>query len=1363
MSYSFTEKKRIRNNFGKSTEVLEVPYLLATQINSYAGFLQSGVSPEKRTDNGLHAAFSSVFPIESHSGYAVLEYVKYRLGEPTFDVRECQQRGATYAAPLRVLVRLVIYDKEAAGNAKIVKDIREQEVYMGELPLMTDNGTFVINGTERVIVSQLHRSPGVFFDHDKGKTHSSGKLLFNARVIPYRGSWLDFEFDHKDCVYVRIDRRRKIPATILLRGLGYDNEEMIKIFFETNKFTLSAEKCLFHIVPERMRGEIAAFDIKHNDQILVEEGRRITGKHIREMNKAGLTEVEVPREYLSGKILGHNLIDQSTGELVANVNDELTSALIERSIDSGITEINTLYVNDLDNGPYISNAMRLDTTTNALEALVEIYRMMRPGEPPTKDSAENLFQNLFFTDERYDLSTVGRMKFNRRLGREEATGTGTLTKQDIIDVLKELIAIRNGNGNVDDIDHLGNRRVRSVGEMIENQFRVGLVRVERAVKERLTLADSEGLMPQEIINAKPVSAAVKEFFGSSQLSQFMDQNNPLSQVTHKRRVSALGPGGLARERAGFEVRDVHATHYGRVCPIETPEGPNIGLINSLSVYARTNGYGFLETPYRKVIDGIVTDQVDYLSAIEEGEFVIAQASVAVDKSGKLVEGLVSCRHKDEFALAMSDTVQYMDVSSKQIVSVAASIIPFLEHDDANRALMGSNMQRQAVPTLRAEKPLVGTGMERTVAKDSGVTVVAARGGSIEAVDAARIVVRVNDTETETGAPGVDIYNLTKYTRSNQNTCINQKPLVKPGDIVNAGDILADGPSTDMGELALGQNMLVAFMPWNGYNFEDSILVSERVVKEDRFTTIHIEEKTCVARDTKHSPEEITADIPNVSEEALSKLDESGIVYVGAEVKGGDILVGKVTPKGETQLTPEEKLLRAIFGEKAADVKDTSLRVPGSIEGTVIDVQVFTRDGVKKDKRALDIEQEEIKRYRKDLDDQLKILEEDIFARVAKLLVGKVAQSGPGGHKAGNEIKQDYLNGLRHSEWLKIKMKDEDINLQLETVVAQVEQQRKDFDEKFEIKRKKITMGDDLAPGVLKMVKVYLAVKRRIQPGDKMAGRHGNKGVISMIRPIEDMPYTADGNPVDIVLNPLGVPSRMNVGQVLETHLGWAAKGLGIKIGKMLEAKYDAEKAKVTAIRDYLDKIYNSSGRKEDLDSFTDKEILEMAANLVGGVPMATPVFDGASEDEIRTMLKLADLPEHGQITLYDGLTGEPFEREVTVGYMYMLKLNHLVDDKMHARSTGPYSLVTQQPLGGKAQFGGQRFGEMEVWALEAYGAAYTLQEMLTVKSDDVTGRTRMYKNIVDGDHKMEAGMPESFNVLIKEIRSLAVNIELQRE
>ena len=1358
MTYSFTEKKRIRNNFGKGTEVLEVPYLLATQINSYASFLQAGINPKKRLERGLHGAFSSVFPIVSHSGYAVLEYVKYRLGEPTFDVRECQQRGATYAAPLRVLVRLVIYDKDAAVSAKVVKDIREQEVYMGELPLMTDNGTFVINGTERVIVSQLHRSPGVFFDHDKGKTHSSGKLLFNARVIPYRGSWLDFEFDHKDAVFVRIDRRRKIPATILLRALGYDNEEMVKIFFETNKFTLNADAIKFHIIPERVRGEMAVFDIKHVGEVIVEEGRRVTAKHIRKMEKSKVTEIEVPKEYLYGKILSHNIVDESTGELVANVNDEITEESLQQLLDAGISDIEVLYVNDLDRGAYISNSMKLDASTNRLEALVEIYRMMRPGEPPTKDSAENLFSNLFFTTDRYDLSAVGRMKFNRRLGREETEGEGILSKDDIVDVLKELIAIRNGNGTVDDIDHLGNRRVRSVGEMIENQFRVGLVRVERAVRERLTLADSEGYMPQEIINAKPVSAAVKEFFGSSQLSQFMDQNNPLSQVTHKRRVSALGPGGLARERAGFEVRDVHTTHYGRVCPIETPEGPNIGLINSLSVYARTNSYGFLETPYRKVKNGLVTDQVDYLSAIEEGDFVIAQSSVAIDENGRLVEGLVPARYKDEFTLSSSDSVQYMDVSSKQIVSVAASIIPFLEHDDANRALMGSNMQRQAVPTLIAEKPLVGTGMERVVAKDSGVAIVAKRGGIIETVDAARIVVKVNDSETIEGVPSVDIYNLTKYTRSNQNTCINQKPLVMPGDVVNVDDILADGPSTDMGELALGQNMRIAFMPWNGYNFEDSILVSERVVKEDRFTTIHIEEKTCVARETKHSPEEITADIPNVSEEALSKLDESGIVYVGAEVKGGDILVGKVTPKGESQLTPEEKLLRAIFGEKAADVKDTSLRVPGSIRGTVIDVQVFTRDGVAKDKRALEIEEAEVKRYKKDLDDQQKIVEADIFERIANMLIGQKTDSAIGDLKKGTELTQQNLDEMTHSDWLKIKVKDEDVNVQLESVTGQIEQQRKEFEERFESKRKKITMGDDLAPGVLKMVKVYLAVKKRIQPGDKMAGRHGNKGVISQIVPIEDMPYTADGNPIDILLNPLGVPSRMNVGQVLETHLGWAAKGLGIKIGKMMEAQ-----AKIAEIREFLDKIYNSSGKKEDLDSFSDKEIMEMAANLTGGVPMATPVFDGASEDEIRSMLSLADLPEHGQTTLYDGLTGEPFEREVTVGYMYMLKLNHLVDDKMHARSTGPYSLVTQQPLGGKAQFGGQRFGEMEVWALEAYGAAYTLQEMLTVKSDDVNGRTKMYKNIVDGNHTMDAGMPESFNVLIKEIRSLAVNIELEQD
>lgn len=1359
MSYSFTEKKRIRNNFGKGTEVLDVPYLLATQIDSYNKFIPEGIKPKKRVQRGgLHNAFKSVFPIVSHSGYAVLEYASYELGEPTFDVRECQQRGTTYAAPLRVRVKLIIYDKETPLSSKTVKEIRESKVYMGELPLMTDNGTFVINGTERVVVSQLHRSPGVFFDHDKGKSHSSGKLLFNARVIPYRGSWLDFEFDHKDAVYVRIDRRRKIPATILLKAIGYDNEAIIKEFFETNKFSLSASKITYHIIPDRIRGELITFDVKHDKKVFIEEGRRVTAKHVRSLEKAKVTKIVVPTEYLVGKILSHNVVDKKTGKIVAKVNDEISEELIKKLLDAKITRINTLHVNDLDKGDYISKSMRLDPSTNKAEALVEIYRMMRPGEPPTKDSSEKLFANLFFTIDRYDLSAVGRMKFNRRLGRKKITGEGTLSHSDIVSVLKELINIRNGKGTVDDIDHLGNRRIRSIGEMIENQFRIGLVRVERAVKERLTQADSANLQPQDIMNAKPVSAIIKEFFGSSQLSQFMDQNNPLSQITHKRRVSALGPGGLARERAGFEVRDVHATHYGRVCPIETPEGPNIGLINSPSVYARTNSYGFLETPYRKVKNRQITDKIDYLSAIEEGDFVIAQASAAVDKNGKLNKGLVSARHHDEFTLADANSVQYMDVSPKQIVSVAASIIPFLEHDDANRALMGSNMQRQAVPTLKSEKPLVGTGMERVVAKDSGVTVVANRGGIIKDVDAARIVVKVHDSETTKEQPDVDIYPLIKYSRSNQNTCINQKPLVRTGEKIAAGDILADGPSTDIGELALGQNILIAFMPWNGYNFEDSILVSEKVVKEDRFTTIHIEEKTCTARETKTAPEEITADIPNISDEALAKLDESGIVYVGAEVKGGDILVGKVTPKGESQLTPEEKLLRAIFGEKAADVKDSSLRVPNGMRGTVINVQIFTRHGVDKDKRALEIEETEINRYKKDLRDQLKILEQDIFDRVAKLLAGQKVASSVKELKKGDTINEKNLATLLHSDWLKIKVKNEDTNIHLEEVAVQIDKQRKSFDVMYEKKHKKITMGDDLAPGVVKMVKVHLAVKKHIQPGDKMAGRHGNKGVISQIVPVEDMPYTADGNTVDILLNPLGVPSRMNVGQVLETHLGWAAKGLGIKIGKMLEAK-----ASVVKLRKFLDKIYSSSGKKEDLTGFADHEIIEMAQNLVAGVPMATPVFDGATETEIRQMLELADLPKHGQVTLYDGLTGEPFERQITIGYMYMLKLNHLVDEKMHARSTGPYSLVTQQPLGGKMQFGGQRFGEMEVWALEAYGAAHILQEMLTVKSDDVNGRTRMYKNIVDGGSVMEPGMPESFNVLVKEIRSLGINIELERE
>src|SRR5215467_14097821 len=1358
MAYSFTEKKRIRKDFGKLPGILSVPYLLSIQIDSYQKFLQQEVETTARTDMGLHAAFRSVFPIVSYSGNAALEYVSYRLGDPVFDVKECQLRGLTYAAPLRVLVRLMIYDKEAPGPKKKVKDIREQEVYLGEMPLMTEHGTFVINGTERVIVSQLHRSPGVFFDHDKGKTHSSGKLLFSARVIPYRGSWLDFEFDPKDCVFVRIDRRRKLPVSIILRALEYTNEQILDLFFEKNEFKLG-DPIQLKLVPERLRGETASFDIKIGRKVIVEKDRRITMKHVRELEQAKVKELEVPTDYLEGKILAHDVVDTSSGELIASANDEITKPIIEKLFAAGIKKIETLFVNDLDRGAFISNTLRIDSTTNKLEALVEIYRMMRPGEPPTKEAAENLFQNLFFNQERYDLSAVGRMKFNRRVGRDTSEGPGVLDKEDIIAVLKTLIDIRNGNGVVDDIDHLGNRRVRSVGEMAENAFRIGLVRVERAVKERLTLAESEGLMPQEMINAKPVAAAVKEFFGSSQLSQFMDQNNPLSEVTHKRRVSALGPGGLTRERAGFEVRDVHPTHYGRVCPIETPEGPNIGLINSLSVYARTNNYGFLETPYRRVENGRVTDKIDYLSAIEEGEFAIAQANAVLGREGELVDELVSCRFQNEFTLMPRERINYMDVSPKQIVSVAASLIPFLEHDDANRALMGSNMQRQAVPTLRSETPLVGTGMERPVAVDSGVTVVARRGGTVDSVDASRIVVRVKDEETKAGEAGVDIYNLTKYTRSNQNTCINQRPLVNAGDVIARGDVLADGPSTHLGELALGQNLLVAFMPWNGFNFEDSILISERVVEEDRFTTIHIEELTCVARDTKLGPEEITADIPNVGDAALAKLDEAGIAFIGAEVKAGDILVGKVTPKGETQLTPEEKLLRAIFGEKASDVKDTSLRVPPGMDGTVIDVRVFTRDGVDKDSRALSIEKAEIERVRKDFADQQRILEDDLFQRVRGLIVGQSAAGGPRKLKGGTRIEAAYLDELPREEWFEIRLEDEEANSQLEQAAERLKLQRKAFEKRLDDKKAKITAGDDLAPGVLKMVKVYLAVKRRVQPGDKMAGRHGNKGVISTIVPVEDMPYLEDGTPVDVVLNPLGVPSRMNVGQVLETHLGWAAKGVGLKIGRMLE-----QQAAMADLRAFVRQIYNETGgQREEIDSLNDVDLTQLARNLAGGVPMATPVFDGASEEEIKRMLKLADLPVNGQTYLYDGRTGERFERQVTVGYMYMLKLNHLVDDKMHARSTGPYSLVTQQPLGSKAQFGGQRFGEMEVWALEAYGAAYTLQEMLTVKSDDVNGRTKMYKNIVDGNHQMDAGMPESFNVLVKEIRSLGINMELEQD
>ena len=1378
MAYSYTEKKRIRKDFGKRQSILDVPYLLATQISSYEQFLQPERAAEERKDTGLQAAFKSVFPIDSYSGNAALEYVGYSLGEPVFDVKECKLRGLTYAVSLRVKARLIIYDKEAGLNKKVVKDIREQDVYMGEIPLMTDTGTFVINGTERVIVFQLHRSPGVFFESDKGKTHPSGKELYSARVIPYRGSWLDFEFDRKDIVYCRIDRRRKIPATILLRALGYTTQEMLDIFFETHQYKIKKKGIYLGLIAERFRGETVSFDIvDRQGNVIIEKEKRITARHIRELGKARIRELKVPDEHLIGQVIARDIVDMETGEILVGANSKITEEILERLQSLVNLEFETLYTNDLNRGPFISDTLRIDATTSSSEAQIEIYRMMRPGEPPTKEAAENLFKNLFFVPERYDLSKVGRMKFNRRVGREEVTGLGVIydgkyfsqrsddlskkryaelsDSSDIIDVMKTLVDIRNGKGIVDDIDHLGNRRVRSVGEMVENQFRIGLVRLERAVKERLSLAESEGLMPQEIINAKPVSAVIKEFFGSSQLSQFMDQNNPLSEITHKRRISALGPGGLTRERAGFEVRDVHPTHYGRVCPIETPEGPNIGLINSLAVYARTNEYGFLETPYRGVIDGKMTDEIRYLSAIEEGDYVIAQANSNLDNEGNLSDELVSCRYKSESTMSTPDKVNYMDVSPRQIVSVAASLIPFLEHDDANRALMGSNMQRQAVPTLRADKPLVGTGIERTVAIDSGVTVISERGGTVDSVDASRIVIRVDDTEVAAGEPGVDIYNLTKYTRSNQNTCINQKPLVKSGDKIAKGDVLADGPSTDMGELALGQNLMVAFMPWNGYNFEDSILISERLVQEDRYTSIHIEELNCVARDIKLGPEEISADIPNVSENALNKLDESGIVYIGAEVNAGDILVGKVTPKGETQLTPEEKLLRAIFGEKASDVKDTSLRVPSGMNGTVIDVQVFTRDGVEKDVRALEIEETELNRVRKDLNDQLRIMEDGAYQRLERQLVGEIAHGGPGELSPGSKITTDYLTGTPREKWFEIRFRSNDSNRILEQASAQLSQLKENFDQLFEEKRAKLTSGDDLPPGVLKMVKVYLAVKRHIQPGDKMAGRHGNKGVISTIIPVEDMPYLEDGTSVDIVLNPLGVSSRMNVGQVLETHLGWAAKGLGRVIGDMLAAREN-----IGQVRNFLEKVYNESGSKEDLSSLTDEEILQLAENLKHGVPMATPVFDGASEREIKSMLDLAGLNRDGQSILYDGRTGEAFDRPITVGYMYMLKLNHLVDDKMHARSTGPYSLVTQQPLGGKAQFGGQRFGEMEVWALEAYGAAYTLQEMLTVKSDDVNGRTKMYKNIVDGNHHMEAGMPESFNVLLKEIKSLGIDIEL---
>jgi DNA-directed RNA polymerase subunit beta len=1367
MHYSFTEKKRIRKSFAKRENVHQVPFLLATQLESYHNFLQSGVIPSQRKNDGLQSAFTSIFPIVSHNGFARLEFISYTLGDPPFDVKECQQRGLTYASPLRAKVRLVILDRESPTKP-VVKEMKEQEVYMGEMPLMTDTGSFVINGTERVIVSQLHRSPGVFFEHDRGKTHSSGKLLFSARIIPYRGSWLDFEFDPKDILFFRVDRRRKMPVTVLLKAIGMTSEQILENFFVFDHFTLRPEGAEMDFVPTRMRGEIARFDITDKSgKVLVSRDKRINARNIREIEAAGITRISVPEDYLIGRALAKNIVDQDTGEIIAKANDELTEEILARLRQAGVKEMETLYTNDLDQGAYMSQTLRVDETVDQMAARIAIYRMMRPGEPPTEESVEALFNGLFYNSERYDLSTVGRMKFNRRIGLEQLDGDMTLSDEDILAVIKSLVELRNGRGEVDDIDHLGNRRVRCVGELAENQFRAGLVRVERAVKERLGQAEADNLMPHDLINSKPISAAIREFFGSSQLSQFMDQTNPLSEITHKRRVSALGPGGLTRERAGFEVRDVHPTHYGRVCPIETPEGPNIGLINSLALYARLNEYGFLETPYRKVVDCRVTDEIEYLSAIEEGRYIIAQANSTVDKKGMLADELVSAREFGETILVSPERVQYMDVAPGQIVSVAASLIPFLEHDDANRALMGANMQRQAVPCLRPEKALVGTGVERTVAVDSGTTVQAVRGGTVDYIDAGRIVVRVNDEEATAGEVGVDIYNLIKYTRSNQNTNINQRPIVEVGDRIERGDVIADGASTDLGELALGQNMLVAFMPWNGLNFEDSILISERVVEDDRYTSIHIEELSIVARDTKLGPEEITRDISNLAENQLARLDESGIVYIGAEVQAGDTLVGKVTPRGETQLTPEEKLLRAIFGEKASDVKDTSLRVPSGMVGTVIDVQVFTREGLVRDKRAQQIIDDELKRYRMDLNDQMRIVEGDAFQRLSKLLIGKKVNGGPKKLAKGVEITKEYLSDLERYHWFDIRPSDEDTAQSLEAIKESIAEKRHQFDMAFEEKRKKLTQGDELQPGVQKMVKVYLAVKRRLQSGDKMAGRHGNKGVVSRIVPVEDMPYMADGTPADIVLNPLGVPSRMNVGQILETHLGWAAKGLGQRIGEMLEAR-----RKIEEIRVFIKQIYAEGGKQEDLDSLTDQEVLELAKNLKEGVPFATPVFDGAKEPEIRRMLNLAypdDVAEklgmtasRNQVTMYDGRTGDPFERPVTVGYMHMLKLHHLVDDKMHARSTGPYSLVTQQPLGGKAQFGGQRFGEMEVWALEAYGASYVLQEMLTVNSDDVSGRTKVYENLVKGDHVIDAGMPESFNVLVKEIRSLGLDIDLER-
>ena len=1356
MSQTFAGRKRLRRSFGRIPQVVDMPNLIEVQKYSYDQFLQVETPEGGRDEQGLNAVFKSVFPINDFGNTSMLEFVSYEFETPKYDVEECQQRGMTFAAPLKVTLRLVVFDVDEETGSRSIKDIKEQEVYMGDLPFMTQNGTFVVNGTERVIVSQMHRSPGVFFDHDKGKTHASGKLLFAARVIPYRGSWLDFEFDAKDVLFVRIDRRRKLPATVMLHALGYAADEILDLFYNKISYTKTKNGWETPFIAEQRRGSKPAYDLvdAKTGKVVVEAGSKLTPRQARKLQEDGLQNLRVGEEELIGRFISDELVNLETGEIFAEAGDEITEDLLASLVEAGYTVINTLDVDLINKGPFIRNTLKADKSSDELSALEEIYRVMRPGEPPTMETASALFNGLFFDAERYDLSAVGRVKMNIRLDLDCPDDVRVLRKDDIVAVMKALVDLRDGRGDIDDIDNLGNRRVRSVGELMENQFRLGLLRMERAIKERMSSVDIDTVMPQDLINAKPVAAAVREFFGSSQLSQFMDQTNPLSEITHKRRLSALGPGGLTRERAGFEVRDVHPTHYGRICPIETPEGPNIGLINSLATFARVNKYGFIESPYRRVVEGKVTDEVIYLSAMEEARYRVAQANIQIGADGKINEELVNCRINGDFELVTPDMVNLIDVSPKQIVSVAAALIPFLENDDANRALMGSNMQRQAVPLLQAEAPLVGTGMEEVVARDSGAAITARRAGVVDQVDATRIVIRATE-ETDASKSGVDIYNLRKFQRSNQSTCINQRPLVRVGDVVARGDVVADGPSTELGELALGRNVLVAFMPWNGYNFEDSILISERIVRDDVFTSIHIEEFDIMARDTKLGPEEITRDIPNVGEEALRNLDEAGIVYIGADVHPGDILVGKITPKGESPMTPEEKLLRAIFGEKASDVRDTSLRLPPGTSGTVVEVRVFNRHGIDKDERALAIEREEIELLAKDRDDELNILQRNIYDRLQNLLSGKQIASGIAGVDADSKITSAMLEDMPRNHWWQIVLKNDAAMAEVEALKKQFDEAKQALEARFEDKVDKLQRGDELPPGVMKMVKVYVAVKRKLQPGDKMAGRHGNKGVISRIMPVEDMPYLDDGTQVDIVLNPLGVPSRMNVGQILETHLGWACANIGRQIEDALEA-YE-QQGKVEAVREVLNKVYPNDG---DIKALDDGQMIEMSQTLRRGVPIATPVFDGAHEADIVDMLKAAGVDASGQVRLRDGRTGEYFDRNVTVGYIYMLKLHHLVDDKIHARSIGPYSLVTQQPLGGKAQFGGQRFGEMEVWALEAYGAAYTLQEMLTVKSDDVAGRTKVYEAIVRGDDTFEAGIPESFNVLVKEIRSLGLNVEL---